>query len=102
MRCNQESCSLIQGIDNLLIGNFNVADLYTKGLCLNHLQQIINDPAFRAGQILAGGLCTVSWWNFDPKLQSLLTAEFAPLQGSRISELTCNWDIVIGLTPEQS
>ena len=38
----------------------------------------------------------------DPKLQSLLTAEFAPLQGSRISELTCNWDIVIGLTPEQS
>ena len=38
----------------------------------------------------------------DPKSQAMLTAEFAPMKNSRIGELVCNWDIVIGGTPEQS
>ena len=38
----------------------------------------------------------------DPKQAAMLTAEFQPLKDSRIGELVCNWDIVIGGTPEQS
>ena len=32
----------------------------------------------------------------------LCTAEFKPMKDSRIGELVCNWDVVIGATPEQS
>ncbi len=38
----------------------------------------------------------------DPKLVELLTAEFTPIKNSRIGELACNWDIIVGRTPEQS
>lgn len=37
-----------------------------------------------------------------PRRQALVTADFAPLKGSRIGELSVNWDITIGNTPEQS
>ena len=38
----------------------------------------------------------------DPKLQQALSGEFKPMKDSRIGELVCNWDIVIGSTPEQA
>lgn len=34
--------------------------------------------------------------------QKLCTAKFNPLENSKIGELNCSWDIVIGSTPEQS
>jgi len=38
----------------------------------------------------------------DPKQQDMLTAEFKPIQSSRTGELACQWDIILGRTPEQS
>ena len=36
----------------------------------------------------------------DPKARESLTIDFAPLEGSRIGELTARFDIVLGFTPE--
>jgi protocatechuate 3,4-dioxygenase beta subunit len=36
----------------------------------------------------------------DPKARESVTIDFAPLEGSRIGELTARFDIVLGLTPE--
>jgi len=36
----------------------------------------------------------------DPKARESVTIDFAPLQGSRIGELTARFDIVLGYTPE--
>lgn len=36
----------------------------------------------------------------DPKARESVTIDFAPLDGSRIGELTARFDIVLGLTPE--
>jgi protocatechuate 3,4-dioxygenase beta subunit len=36
----------------------------------------------------------------DPKARESVTVDFAPLQGSRIGELTARFDIVLGYTPE--
>ncbi|MGI9515933.1 MAG: intradiol ring-cleavage dioxygenase [Pirellulaceae bacterium] len=36
----------------------------------------------------------------DPKLRETLLAEFRPIERSRIGELSANWDLVIGVTPE--
>jgi len=36
----------------------------------------------------------------DPKDRDALTVDFAPLEGSRIGELTARFDIVLGFTPE--
>src|SRR3954447_7432098 len=36
----------------------------------------------------------------DPKAREALTVDFAPLEGSRIGELTARFDIVLGFTPE--
>jgi protocatechuate 3,4-dioxygenase beta subunit len=36
----------------------------------------------------------------DPKAREAITIDFAPLEGSRIGELTARFDIVLGLTPE--
>ena len=33
---------------------------------------------------------------------TLCSAEFKPMKDSRIGELICNWDIVVGATPEQA
>lgn len=37
----------------------------------------------------------------DPKLAAMLMADFKPLKGSKTNELTANFDIVIGKTPEE-
>lgn len=37
----------------------------------------------------------------EPKIRKTLLAEFKPLKGSKIGELTANFDIVIGLTPDE-
>jgi protocatechuate 3,4-dioxygenase beta subunit len=37
----------------------------------------------------------------DPKLAELLMAEFKPVPGSKTKELSANFDIVIGTTPEE-
>jgi protocatechuate 3,4-dioxygenase beta subunit len=36
----------------------------------------------------------------DPKARDAVTVDFAPVPGSRIGELTANFDIVLGFTPE--
>jgi protocatechuate 3,4-dioxygenase beta subunit len=36
----------------------------------------------------------------DPKAREAVTIDFAPLEGSRIGELTARFDIVLGYTPE--
>jgi protocatechuate 3,4-dioxygenase beta subunit len=36
----------------------------------------------------------------DPKARESVTIDFAPLEGSRIGELTARFDIVLGYTPE--
>ena len=36
----------------------------------------------------------------DQRQRDSVTLDFAPLAGSRISELTARWDIVLGTTPE--
>jgi protocatechuate 3,4-dioxygenase, beta subunit len=36
----------------------------------------------------------------DPKARESVTLDFAPLEGSRIGELTARFDIVLGYTPE--
>lgn len=36
----------------------------------------------------------------DAKLRAALTVDFQPLKGSKIGELTANWDVVLGVTPE--
>ncbi len=36
----------------------------------------------------------------DPKARASLITDFNPLKGSKAGELTANWDIVIGSTPE--
>ncbi len=38
----------------------------------------------------------------DPKLRAMLITDFKPLKGSQAGELTVDWDIVIGVTPEDS
>ena len=38
----------------------------------------------------------------DPKARAAITVDFAPLKGSRIQELSARFDIVLGLTPEDS
>lgn len=35
----------------------------------------------------------------DEKAYNALMADFAPLKGSKIGELTANWDVVLGVTP---
>jgi len=37
----------------------------------------------------------------DEKLRNLLVAEFTPLEGSKIGELTAEFDMVIGVTPDE-
>jgi protocatechuate 3,4-dioxygenase beta subunit len=36
----------------------------------------------------------------DPKLREMLVADFVPLVGSQAGELSANFDIVVGITPE--
>ncbi len=36
----------------------------------------------------------------DPKLRAMLIKDFAPLKGSKTGELIVNFDIVVGVTPE--
>jgi protocatechuate 3,4-dioxygenase beta subunit len=36
----------------------------------------------------------------DPKAREAVTIDFAPLEGSRIGELTARFDIVLGVTPQ--
>jgi protocatechuate 3,4-dioxygenase beta subunit len=36
----------------------------------------------------------------DPKARESVTVDFAPLEGSRIGELTARFDVVLGFTPE--
>ncbi len=38
----------------------------------------------------------------DPALRKTLLVDFNPLAGSRIGELTANFDMVVGLTPDES
>jgi protocatechuate 3,4-dioxygenase beta subunit len=38
----------------------------------------------------------------DPKQRENVTVDFAPLKGSKTGELAAKWDVVLGLTPEQS
>ena len=36
----------------------------------------------------------------DPDLKNMLIKEFKPLKGSKAGELTVNFDLVVGVTPE--
>lgn len=38
----------------------------------------------------------------DLKQQANVTLDFAPLPGSKTGELTAKWDVIMGLTPEQT
>jgi len=38
----------------------------------------------------------------DPLQRELLTTDFKPMKGSKIGELTAEYDIVVGLTPDES
>lgn len=38
----------------------------------------------------------------DPKQQANVTLDFAPLPGSKTSELSAKWDVVMGLTPAEA
>ena len=38
----------------------------------------------------------------DPALRKKLLADFKPLEGSKLNELTANFDLVIGLTPDEN
>jgi protocatechuate 3,4-dioxygenase beta subunit len=38
----------------------------------------------------------------DPKAREAVTIDFAPLEGSRIGELTARFDIILGYTPAES
>jgi protocatechuate 3,4-dioxygenase beta subunit len=37
----------------------------------------------------------------DPKAREAVTIDFAPLEGSRIGELTARFDIILGYTPAE-
>lgn len=38
----------------------------------------------------------------DAKMQELVSPEFKPIPGSKIGELTANFDVIVGVTPEDS
>ncbi|NNE91152.1 MAG: intradiol ring-cleavage dioxygenase [Verrucomicrobiales bacterium] len=54
---------------------------YIKGQELNKTDRILNSVT-------------------DKKLRDLLITEFKPVKGSKAGELEANWDIIVGLTPE--